>query len=467
VEKIAFARTLETLHSMQAPRWFRWGMFAVTAIGFVALGSWWWGMAAALAIAGVVAVHEAGHWLAMKLAGFRDVQVFFVPGMGAATSGEKHDASPLTHLLVYLAGPLPGLLLALAAYAWIAFGSPDMSSLWFKVLAVTAMTSFIINFLNLLPVMPFDGGKIVDLFIVARLPWLRFVFSLCSCGLLFYSGFKMHDYVLRALGILFLFSAMHQYRLAKASTGLLRSIHGKPLFKRDFQNLAEELHHFLSQPQFAKWKYQVRLSIGLALLPRLLGRLPGTRETVFGLGIYIASLVLPLAAAIALIAFDPDAIRAAAAQGFFSSDTVKENRKDATAFKADRSDTYVKTMRERRDAILAAAVTPEQRLAALRGFTDVANDAEDYAEALRLAKLYYAQAVQSEPSGYERARAAKSLAFALGAGTDLSGADGTEYDRLLQEADSLLRTRLSSADDSGDALLLAEVLDLRADRLRK
>ncbi len=42
--------------------------------------------------------------------------------MGAATSGEKHDADPLTHLAVYLAGPVPGLLLAMGAFCWLVLG---------------------------------------------------------------------------------------------------------------------------------------------------------------------------------------------------------------------------------------------------------------------------------------------------------------------------------------------------------
>ncbi len=462
-EKIAFARTLGTLHSLRAPRWFRWLAFAVTAAGFIALGSWWWGVAAALTIAGVVAVHEAGHWLAMKLAGFRDVQVFFVPGMGAATSGEKHDANPLTHLLVYLAGPLPGLVLSMAAYAWIAFGSPDVSSTWFQVLAVGAMASFAINFLNLLPVLPLDGGRIIDLFIVARLPWLRFVFALGSGGLLLYSGFTTEDNVLRALGILFLFGASHHYRLARASAGLLRSMRGKPLLATDFQNVAGELHHLLSQPQFGKWNYSTRLNVGLALLPRLLGRLPGIRETALGLGIYVASIVLPLTAAIALFVVEPDNMRAALARGF-SADIPEESRAGTVASATDGIDAYVKTMRDERESRLATA-TPEQRLAVLRDLTNDAGEAEDYADALRLAKLYYAQAAESAPSGRERADAAKSLALAIGAETDLSGERGAEYDRLLLEAEGLLRPRLSSGDDRDDTMLLAEVLGMRAERV--
>ena len=179
-EKLAFVSSLGVLRSFLAPRWFRWSTFALSTALFLLIATWMWGLAVAFTIALVILVHEAGHWLAMKLSRFRDVQVFFLPGMGAATSGEKHEAPPLTHMFVYLAGPLPGLLLALGAFAWIVLGQADMSSKWVQIASIWAVLATLINMLNLLPILPLDGGRVVELLVMSKLPWLRFVFSLCE-----------------------------------------------------------------------------------------------------------------------------------------------------------------------------------------------------------------------------------------------------------------------------------------------
>src|SRR5262245_43661681 len=64
-------------------------------------------------IVGVLLLHESGHFLGMRLFGYRNVRMFFIPFFGAAVSGTKHAAAVWQQGVVLLLGPLPGILLGL------------------------------------------------------------------------------------------------------------------------------------------------------------------------------------------------------------------------------------------------------------------------------------------------------------------------------------------------------------------
>ena len=59
-------------------------------------------------LVGVILVHELGHYVAMRAYGYRDVRIFFIPFLGAATAGTPMGISPVRRGIVSLAGPLPG-----------------------------------------------------------------------------------------------------------------------------------------------------------------------------------------------------------------------------------------------------------------------------------------------------------------------------------------------------------------------
>ncbi len=123
-------------------------------------------------IIGVLLLHEFGHWLPMKLFGYKNVTMFFIPGFGAAVSGKKQHAPAWQDLVVLLGGPLPGLFggIAVMIIGYFYQGIPDF---WLNA----AGLAIIINAFNLLPFLPLDGGKIVDLLIFKDIPLLRLLFN--------------------------------------------------------------------------------------------------------------------------------------------------------------------------------------------------------------------------------------------------------------------------------------------------
>jgi Zn-dependent protease len=448
-ERLAFVLALSTLHSLRAPRWFRWSAFVVSAAAFVALGTWWWGIAVALVIAAVVVVHEAGHWLAMRLAGFRDVQVFFVPGLGAATSGEKNDAHPLTHLAVFLAGPAPGLFMSLGAFIWLMLAKVDTDAWWFSSLAIGVFSTFLINLLNLAPVMPLDGGRVIDLFVMGRFPWIRFIFALISGVLLSWTGFTTGDNVLIVLGLVMLMAVPHHFRMARLSRDFLRHAVQAQAPSERFVDAAERLHDFLARPEYKGWKFDMKVGVAHTILPRFLGRLPSMKETVFGLLVYLACIAVPVGVVLAFAVKSPARFAAVVpfASGLVASITGDARKAPGASLQAEN------------DARLAAVTDPQRHTTLLQEMIEEARDEYAPDEELRLARLLYAKTVLLPGPSLQHAKGAleMSIALRMAHGKGLAA----ESPRMLKEAESILRERLSQHDSDEDALLLARVLGER------
>jgi Zn-dependent protease len=98
-------------------------------------------------------VHEMGHYMAAKQRGLDVGAPTFIPFVGAWIQLKQlpHDAE--TEAFVGLGGPLLGTVGALCAYGL----AKSYDSSW--MLAV-AYSGFFLNLFNLIPMSPFDGGRI-------------------------------------------------------------------------------------------------------------------------------------------------------------------------------------------------------------------------------------------------------------------------------------------------------------------
>jgi Zn-dependent protease len=98
-------------------------------------------------------VHEMGHYLAARKRGLDVGAPTFIPFVGAwiELKDRPHDAE--TEAYVGLGGPLLGSVGALVCY-WAA---RDLDATW---LLAVAYAGFFINLFNLIPLSPFDGGRI-------------------------------------------------------------------------------------------------------------------------------------------------------------------------------------------------------------------------------------------------------------------------------------------------------------------
>lgn len=97
--------------------------------------------------------HELGHYFAFRAYGLPARLPAFVPLLGAFTAGAvpddmEHDA------YIALAGPLVGLGLAAACYA---VGQVQHERFWYACADLSAF----LNLFNMIPMPPFDGGRII------------------------------------------------------------------------------------------------------------------------------------------------------------------------------------------------------------------------------------------------------------------------------------------------------------------
>lgn len=187
----------------------------------------------ALFIVPVLILHELGHYVGMVAFGYRRVTMFFIPFFGAAVSGVKHGAPVWQHVIMLLLGPLPGLLLALALRLWL---GPDAGG-WLGELIPWLV---IINAFNLLPIMPLDGGRIVDALFFARQPWLAAGFQLLTAaglaGLAWLLWLSVPAVIFTLLAVVMLTTVVGTHRTAVEA----RSVRAAPLaLPNDFEKLSD------------------------------------------------------------------------------------------------------------------------------------------------------------------------------------------------------------------------------------
>jgi Zn-dependent protease len=168
------------------------------ALSFGASGSF----RTVLLLTGALLVHEGGHFLGMRLFGYRDVKVLFLPFLGAVTTGREKPTPPHQRIIVYLLGPLPGILLGMLLLLSPFADHPMVNQ--------AALILLGLNYLNLLPVVPLDGGRVFEIFF-SRWPLLQIAFQVV-CGLLLLgaSTALQQDRVLFALGIMVVMNAVQQ-----------------------------------------------------------------------------------------------------------------------------------------------------------------------------------------------------------------------------------------------------------------
>jgi Zn-dependent protease len=137
---------------------------AGTALVSVAAYSLYFGWLLAAGFVVLLFVHEMGHVIQLRREGVRASAPMFVPFFGAFVMMKSMPDDALAEARVGLAGPVLGTLGAGVVFAIAEATGSDL-------LRALAYIGFFINLINLIPVVPFDGGRAM----AAMAPWLWFV----------------------------------------------------------------------------------------------------------------------------------------------------------------------------------------------------------------------------------------------------------------------------------------------------
>ena len=166
----------------------------VTLLPFAVLLSWMtgWGWEQTALIVVLVVIHEAGHLIAKKAFGYTDLQLFFIPFIGAAVSGRKDDASQVQRALVALAGPLPSVIVSgaylIAFHRGLLGPSEPNEYLQYPLGVRIAVITLIINGFNLIPLGPLDGGQFFSAILFSRRPWMDTACKIAAVAALVFIG---------------------------------------------------------------------------------------------------------------------------------------------------------------------------------------------------------------------------------------------------------------------------------------
>jgi Zn-dependent protease len=144
----------------------------------------------------IIIIHEIGHLFFMKMFGYRDLKLQFY-GLIAFADGKKMEYSAKEQLIVLLGGPLPGIIIGSILYIIHLY----VDSFY---LNLTARLFIIINFINLIPILPLDGGNYIRILIYRNKLYPRLIHQVFSVAA-FFIGYILTDDPVIVMVIIILF----------------------------------------------------------------------------------------------------------------------------------------------------------------------------------------------------------------------------------------------------------------------
>ena len=210
-------------------------------LSFVAM-AWLWNAYVAALILAAITLHEAGHAVAMRLLGYRDVHVFFVPLLGAMTVGRSVTTTVRDRLAVLLAGPVPGLWLAVVLLVIDQAYAPA------TLLRMSALALLILNGLNLLPFTPLDGGRALEALTRPESVWRLVVHAASTAGLLAVATY-LSDPVIATIGLFWAVLFPRQL----LGQRLRRSVAAAVQDRADFRGVVRVALDTMSTPRYVAW----------------------------------------------------------------------------------------------------------------------------------------------------------------------------------------------------------------------
>ncbi len=144
----------------------------------------------------VLLIHELGHFITMKMFGYKNVRMLFIPLMGAFVQGTKTNYSQRESFIVTGAGPFPGVLIGTLAVIY----ASEIQSVWMMTIGLMFL---LLNIINLLPLDPLDGGQMFKMFMRRNHELFLMVFAFVSSLFMIVIGL-LYDgsYVIMLFGFL-------------------------------------------------------------------------------------------------------------------------------------------------------------------------------------------------------------------------------------------------------------------------
>ncbi|MDJ0848838.1 MAG: hypothetical protein QNK04_10710 [Myxococcota bacterium] len=290
--ELVFFRRRSGIDEVRSSGWqMKLLFFAVSMALFAVAFGIKFSMSTVVILIGALFFHELGHALAMRAFGYRDLQILFIPFLGAVASGRKQHTKPLEEIVVLLAGPMPGIAVGtlIVVMGW------GNGAEWIHQ---TAVMLLILNFLNLLPIVPLDGGRVMNIVLFDRFPSLQLGFAALSAAGLALAGRMMNDHFLFGIGIALIVglpTQLRQNRLLLAARRSLRATGEADELGTGLDDDAPLRAIFaeLLKPHFDSWNSETRYQLVRQLGDRLSRRPAGWRIALVGTTAYALCFAVP------------------------------------------------------------------------------------------------------------------------------------------------------------------------------
>ncbi len=240
----------------------------------------------------VVLIHEIGHLAAMKIFGYRNLGMLFIPFLGAMAMGTDDHIPAYKKVISYFSGPVPGIILGflfltiwnnpLSTYIYPGYLDP------FRI----GLILLVFNYFNLLPVLPLDGGQILNTIIFSRYTSLQYMFYSFSFIVLFALGFYIEQPILILVGIISIIGISG----LKTKRRIIKEIQDNLPYHEleDEKNVLKQIFLILKKPPYNYYPLKKKFTL-VQGIRSIMNSPKASLTTIFAtLAIYIALIAVPI-----------------------------------------------------------------------------------------------------------------------------------------------------------------------------
>jgi Zn-dependent protease len=258
-------------------------VFAVSMIIFIFAFKVGFSFESVLILGGVIIFHELGHYISMRLFNYNDVHIMFMP-FGAATFGTNTKATVTQRVVIYLMGPAPGLIIGTC----LMLMAKDTGSGLHKL----GLFMQILNCINLIPVVPLDGGRVFELALFSKIPSFKTAFSVLSIVILLGAAIYSSDPFLIVFSLILISGTYAGFQQNRVLAELKLKIKNENI-ERQEKTLVPIIFSMLKRKQFANKAFKQKIQTVKFLLENITSELPTAGTTAIALGLYFLVCLLP------------------------------------------------------------------------------------------------------------------------------------------------------------------------------
>jgi stage IV sporulation protein FB len=130
----------------------------------------------------VLFIHELGHYLTMLLLKVKSQGLFFMSFLNKLTKDLSFSQSQKEQVIINLMGPIPGLIIGMVCLLFIREDAIN------EILLEIGVLFLLVNLINILPLDPFDGGRVFQALFFKNRERYKLYFTLFSSFLIILFG---------------------------------------------------------------------------------------------------------------------------------------------------------------------------------------------------------------------------------------------------------------------------------------